>query len=610
MACIVLLATLAGVDAWSGFHGLERQGLAGATAPPARWSPDENVVWRTPIPGSGLSSPVVADGRIYLTSSRDSLGYASMRKALDVASLILLCAIVTLGAGSFVRPAGWGRRGGWHRLGAGAALAFLIASAAGTVLLADSIAGWSDSVVRAWFVSVGLLGMCILIGALASSPRSGAWLFLGIVALALAAPVYLALPEKDWILRFSGRRGIAIQLGLASLPILGVLLVLGRWIARQRAPQGAEPEPVPARVLAFLLIASALALGIPHFVALNFLLRDRVIVRAVACIDGETGAILWDHEDLEGKGETLHPANSHATPTPVWDEGCVYAYFGTAGMIALDAEGNPRWTNRELPFESPFGAAASPVARDGLIIVVSDGKPGPGGKASAPSYIAAIDAATGRRAWRTERPAVEDADATYATPIVRRIGGRDQVIAQGWEDVRGYDAATGEERWIQPLRHGGLHLIAGIASDERRLYVSTGRGVTAFDIAKLGGGDAVAWSQESRRLRGEKSATPVVADGLLFTVTEKGLAVCLDAETGDIAWEHDIDGRCFASVLAAGGYVYFTNEAGVTSVVERGREFRLVATNALGEGVRASIAPFGNRLLIRSADALYAIGPR
>jgi len=680
MTAIFLTAALAGSDVWPGFHGAERQGVAPATtvSPPTRWSPDQNVAWRTPIPGRGLSSPVVADGRVYLTTAYDSPRYASLRRVLDIASLVLLCAVAAVGIGSVVRLAGLGGRGGFLRLCAAAALAFLIFMAAGTILFAEPVLGLTDSAMRSWFVTLGLLGTCVLLGALANPPRSRAWLVLGIVAIALAAPVYLALPEKHWIFRLSGLRSIAIHIGLASLPGLGILLLLARKmgdvegapsalprllvrlaIALDAATIGAGlifvtvaaiaagglsgisiPRPavgwagaaialaIAAASLVFhlsraarirthpdpraaaILIASALALGAVPFASLNFLLRDRAIIRSIVCIDGDTGAILWSVEGLEAKGGSLHPANSHATPTPALDGGRLYAYFGAAGMIAVDAQSKDiLWTNQELPFESPFGAAASPVVWDGFIFVVSDSEPSRGARPSEPSYIVAIDRATGRIAWRRERPTVEDTHATFATPIVRRIGERDAVIAQGWEDVRGYEARSGEELWIQPLRHGGAHLVAGIAADERRLYVATARGMTALDIAKLGQGEAaVAWTQRVREVRGEKSATPVVVEGLLYIATEGGRAACLDAETGEVLWSHPLDGRIFASVFAAGEYVYFTTEEGVTTVVAQGREFRLVATNTIGEDVYASIAPIGNRLLVRGTDTLYAIG--
>jgi len=45
--------------------GIDRE--SESTGTPATWSDNENIVWRTPLPGPGASSPVLYDGRLYLT---------------------------------------------------------------------------------------------------------------------------------------------------------------------------------------------------------------------------------------------------------------------------------------------------------------------------------------------------------------------------------------------------------------------------------------------------------------------------------------------------------------------------------------------------------------
>ena len=54
---------------WPEFRGPSGQGLSPAKNVPVKWSSTENIAWKTPLAGSGWSSPVVVDGRIYLTSS-------------------------------------------------------------------------------------------------------------------------------------------------------------------------------------------------------------------------------------------------------------------------------------------------------------------------------------------------------------------------------------------------------------------------------------------------------------------------------------------------------------------------------------------------------------
>ena len=52
---------------WPGFRGPDGMGASSAKGLPLTWSADENIVWKTPLPGPGASSPIVWDDRIYVT---------------------------------------------------------------------------------------------------------------------------------------------------------------------------------------------------------------------------------------------------------------------------------------------------------------------------------------------------------------------------------------------------------------------------------------------------------------------------------------------------------------------------------------------------------------
>jgi len=58
-------------EAWPQFRGPDGQGRTDAAELPLTWSESEGVVWKRPIPGRGWSSPVIADGRIWLTTAEE-----------------------------------------------------------------------------------------------------------------------------------------------------------------------------------------------------------------------------------------------------------------------------------------------------------------------------------------------------------------------------------------------------------------------------------------------------------------------------------------------------------------------------------------------------------
>lgn len=53
---------------WSRFRGPSADGASSATGLPLTWSDEENLVWKSPLPGAGASSPVVWNDRVYLTA--------------------------------------------------------------------------------------------------------------------------------------------------------------------------------------------------------------------------------------------------------------------------------------------------------------------------------------------------------------------------------------------------------------------------------------------------------------------------------------------------------------------------------------------------------------
>jgi len=54
---------------WPEFRGPTAQGYSSAKGLPTEWAPDKNIVWRSEVAGKGWSSPVVANGRIFITTA-------------------------------------------------------------------------------------------------------------------------------------------------------------------------------------------------------------------------------------------------------------------------------------------------------------------------------------------------------------------------------------------------------------------------------------------------------------------------------------------------------------------------------------------------------------
>lgn len=69
LAFVVSFATALYAENWPEFRGPTGQGLSSATGLPVKWSATENVTWKQPVPGKGWSSPILLEGKLYLTTA-------------------------------------------------------------------------------------------------------------------------------------------------------------------------------------------------------------------------------------------------------------------------------------------------------------------------------------------------------------------------------------------------------------------------------------------------------------------------------------------------------------------------------------------------------------
>ena len=84
---------------------------------------------------------------------------------------------------------------------------------------------------------------------------------------------------------------------------------------------------------------------------------------------------------------------------------------------------------------------------------------------------------------------------------------------------------------------------------------------------------------------------------------------CLDAVSGDVVWgpERISSAVYSASPLLADGKIYATSEQGLTTVIQAGPRFEILAENSVDEYTLASMAVADGQLFLRTADHLYCL---
>jgi len=162
---------------------------------------------------------------------------------------------------------------------------------------------------------------------------------------------------------------------------------------------------------------------------------------AVLCLERETGAVRWERRLERARTQEVYPANGSATPSPTTDGQNVFAFFPEFGLVSFDAAGKERWRLPLGPFVNFYGMAASPILAGDTLVQLCDQQQG--------SFLLAVDAATGKQRWRTERKGLIEC---WTTPVLSPAAAPKAIVVFGTFFVTAYALDTGAELW----RQGGV----------------------------------------------------------------------------------------------------------------------------------------------------------
>jgi len=298
----------------------------------------------------------------------------------------------------------------------------------------------------------------------------------------------------------------------------------------------------------------------------------------------------------------MNKENSYASATPATDGEKVYVTFldGEEVVVAAyDFSGKQLWLVRPGKFKSQWGFSHPPVLFEGKVMVACYSK--------GENFVAALSPADGKTIWKTLG---ENPSQSYSPPLLRKMGGRQQMVVPGNTAVTSYDPETGKVLWFvdglsadsvaTPVYHESADLILACTSWPSKVLLA---------IKPDGEGNVTTTKVVWKTPEGAPYVpSPVVVGDWFLTSSFAGKAAyCYEATTGRILWKEPM-GLHHASPVTANGLVYFLNDDGVMHVVRAGAKFDLVARNELGEKCYASPALSGGQLFLRSFTQLYCIG--
>ena len=316
------------------------------------------------------------------------------------------------------------------------------------------------------------------------------------------------------------------------------------------------------------------------------------------CLDAATGRLVWNRPLISvAKPSRTHRKNSQASPTPIVDGDHIYVHFGHMGTACLDLQGKIIWKNETIKYSSVHGNGGTPVLVNGKLIFSCDGSRNP--------FVMALDAKLGNEVWRVNRSGNAKRKFSFSTPLVLRTAAHTQVLLPGSDMIGAYDPDTGREIWKATF--SGYSVIPRPVVGHGMVYFSSGFDRATVIALKLGGKGDVTESHAGWSLAKGAPHTPsmLLVGDELYMVSDGGIASCVEAKTGEVIWTERIGGGHSASPIYAAGKLYFSNEAGVVTVLAVGKKFTVLAKNDLGERTLASPAVADGALFIRTAGHLW-----
>ena len=333
----------------------------------------------------------------------------------------------------------------------------------------------------------------------------------------------------------------------------------------------------------------------------------------IYCLDKNNGKIIWERVAHKGIPRSKrHTKSTQANCTPATDGKYLVVHFGSEGLYCYDLHGKLIWSKdmgilNPGPYTDPgieWGYASSPIIYKDKIIVQCDIPEKP--------YITALGLSTGKEIWRTSRA---NEVSTWCTPAIYSKDGNTQVIANGYNQICGYEIENGKQIWR--LSNGGDAPAPTpvIANDLIYLNSAHGNFSPIFVVKPDAKGDITLGAESTRnqyivwsiKRGGAYMQTPLIYEGLLYNLQINGLLTCFDAFTGEVKYKESFKEAFSASAIAADGKIYLSSESGNVYVLKAGPEYNLIAKNSLKDNCMATPAISGNTLFFRTQHYVIAI---
>ena len=316
------------------------------------------------------------------------------------------------------------------------------------------------------------------------------------------------------------------------------------------------------------------------------------------CLNTGDGKELW--RDKFTAQAVTGAASRHPGPrsSPAVAAGKVVT-LGVGGVLScLDARtGKLVWRKDPFPKIVPrFFTASSPIIADGVAVAQLGGDDN--------GAMIAYDLATGDEKWRWSQEGPE-----YASPMVLTVDGTKQIVTLTENSVVGVGLADGKLLWQLPFvpQRRAYNAATPIIDGQTVIYTGAGRGTNAVKIEKQGDGFVVEELWSNSELAPQYN-TPVLVDGLLFGLSNRGKLFCINAKTGQTAWtdETSLDRKGFGAIVHAGSTLLaLSSNSELVAFAPSDKQFTELARIKVADtSTYAHPVIAGNRIFVKDQDAV------
>jgi outer membrane protein assembly factor BamB len=421
------------------------------------------------------------------------------------------------------------------------------------------------------------------------------------LALVLSLGLVATAQCADWP-QFRGPDGTGAAAG--SPPLKWSATSGVKWNAALPGPGSSSPIVVGDRV--FVTCYSGYGVDAANPGAMEKLIRFLV------CVNRRTGDVRWTAEvpafTPEDPYRGFIAEHGYASSTPASDGQSVYVFFGKSGVLAFDLDGKKLWQS-SVGTQSDvrgWGSSSSPVLFQDLVIVNA---------ASESRAVVALNKTTGKQVWKADGNRLS---LSFSTPaLVKAGGGADLVVAMPGE-VWGMNPETGKLRWLASIAPSG-NVCPSVVAGDGAAFVTGGFQSKGSAAVKAGGSGDVSKTHVLWSVRTSSYVpTPALLENRLLYVTEDGIAVCMNAQTGAVIYEERLSVKgpggqsrpFYASPIVAAGRVYAVSRRSGVYVLKAGDAFEQLDRNPPldDSDFNATPAIAGDQLFLRSNKYLYCIG--